>query len=712
MHFSLFIFAFGRVIIKPSTCKGLERRDRAARFKRSGCFRSQEGVFGMDKLQALKILRDNTVFWSRLGFCYDPPILDDNGEPLVFNKNFKGQLRFHDAFSDVGVKIHTCILHGGWVGVDQYDYSLCDKVLETIFSSGKTEYFIPRIKLNVPVEWCRENPTEVFVYEKGPRDAEEIRALVGTPRHDWFGGERKAGYRTHGQGENAFFDTRPNVGGLISMQSFSSKKWLEDAGEALRRLVQHLENSPWGERILGYHIGFGGAAESMLWGRSAGKFGDYGVTNQRRFYEWGIQKYGSKEAMVEAWGERCLEEVVPPSELREKSHIASDDFYKDEIADRWSIDYDLYMSEITTDALIHFGSVVKQVTEDKPVGSFYGYILHMARCAYSGHLGWKRLLESDKLDFFAAPKSYRRCKPGEPGGVMAPTVSINRTKLWVDECDNRTHLVYSENLGNASCPEETYTVMLRELCKNLTQNSGMWYMDLGGGWYDDPGIMAHVSALVKASGELRRKQHRSVAQVTVIVDEYSILCTHPSVVRHTENLLRDLCLTGTPVEVIFSHDVGKIDLSRTRLAVLLTPRYLDDSFITELRRELSPDARLLYCGKTKASNGVTLIDVPERAYPTYVIRQADGCTPIGEREDGVIAVRNEQGDYIVGDLNAGVGLLRRIVEGAGVHCYAPEECTVYADNRIVSFFPRLDMSFIPSLPKPQRMTDLLSGKEY
>ena len=295
---------------------------------------------------------------------------------------------------------------------------------------------------------------------------------------------------------------------------------------------------------------------------------------------------------------------------------------------------------------------------------------------------------------------------------MAPTVSINRTKLWVDECDNRTHLVYSENLGNASCPEETYTVMMREFCKNITQNSGMWYMDLGGGWYDDPGIMAHVSTLVKASGELRKKPHRSVAQITVIVDEYSVLCTHPSVVRHTENLLRDLCLTGTPVDVIFSHDVGKIDLSGTRLAVLLTPRYLDDDFIAELRRSLSPDAHLLYCGKTKASNGVELVDVSGRDCPTYVIQLTDGCTPIEEREDCVIAVRNERGDYILGDLKAGVNLLRRIVEGAGVHCYAPEECTVYADNRIVSFFPRKAMSFVPSLPDPRRMTELLSKKEY
>ena len=116
----------------------------------------------MNKKQALEILKNNPVFWSRLGFCYDPPLSDEKGQPLVFQPDFTYQLKIHDDFSDAGVKIHTCILHSGWVGVNKYDYSLCDKVLEGIFKSGKTLYFIPRIKLNVPIGWCRENPEEVF----------------------------------------------------------------------------------------------------------------------------------------------------------------------------------------------------------------------------------------------------------------------------------------------------------------------------------------------------------------------------------------------------------------------------------------------------------------------------------------------------------------------------------------------------------------------
>lgn len=662
----------------------------------------------MDKRKVLEFLRDNPVFWSRLGFCYDPPMADETGAPLVFSKNFEEQMRIHDAFSDAGVRIHTCILHSGWVGVNQYDYSLCDKVLETIFSSGKTEYFIPRIKLNVPIDWCRENPTEITVYENGPRSVEEIRSLVGTLKHDYLGYESEVGYYN----ANGWQDTRPNVGGVISLQSFSSRKWLEDAGEALRRLVLHLEKSPWGDRILAYHIAYGISGESMPWGRISGKFGDFGITNQARFYEWGLEKYGSKQAMVQAWGPQCEAEIVPPSYLREKAYVSSNDFYKNEQEDCWSIDYDLFTTQMNTDALIYFADVVKQNTGGKPVGAFYGYCLHMTRCAFAGHLGWKRLLESGNVDFFAGPKSYFRCAPGEPGGELAPAVSVNHTRLWMDECDNRTHLTVGDNIGNAACAEETYSVMLRELCKNISHNSGLWYMDLGGGWYDDEGIMSHLKNLLKASEVLRKKEHRSVAQITVIVDENSILCTHPSVVEHTENLLRDLQLTGTPIDIILSHDVGSIDLSRTQLAVLLTPLCLDNDFIVRLRKALPEKAHILYCGKTEAENGVRLLDVPKRPAPTFTIEPSVDCIPVSYNEDGLIAVQNTQGDFIISTLNPGVDLLRNIVESAGVHCYAPAECAVYADNRIVSFFPRRDMNFVPALAGPLHLTEVLSGREY
>lgn len=661
----------------------------------------------MTKKEALEFLRNNPVFWSRLGFCYDPPIKDKNGKPLVFDSDFSYQLKIHDDFSDAGVKIHTCILHSGWVGVNEYDYSLCDRVLESIFESGKAEWFIPRIKLNVPVNWCLENPSEVFVYENGPKTEEEICALVGTPKQDWLGYESEKGYYV---ATDKWQDERPNVGGLISNQSFSSQKWLEDAGEALRRLVVRLENSKYAEKILAYHICYGACGESMLWGRQNGRFGDYGIANQRHFYDWALRKYGSRENIKKAWGN--FDCVIPPSYLREKETFKSEDFYKNETADRHSVDYDIFMTEVNTCALSHFGKIVKDNSGDKPVGAFYGYIIHMGRTPYTGHLGYHILLNDPNIDFFAAPKSYYRSIPGEPGGEMAPTVSINGKKLWVDECDNRTHLTVGDNNSNASDAEETYAVQLREFCKNVSHNSGLWFMDLGGGWYDDRGIMNNISAIVSANNALRKIKHQSRAEIIAVMDEKSVMLTHPNVTNRIEDMLRNFQLVGAPIDIVFSFDIENVDFSYASALVLLTPLCTDENMIANLRKKIPQKTHIIFCGKSDGATDFELIDSENSEYPEFYIKETPKVCPIIRDGDGnTVCAVNSFGDYMISKHGLSVSELRKITELCGVRFYAPEECAVYADNRIVSFFPRTDMKFVPNIPEKE-YTNIITGEKY
>lgn len=662
----------------------------------------------MNKKEALEILRKNPVFWSRLGFCYDPPMLDENGKPLVFNSDFSYQLKVHDDFSDAGVKIHTCILHSGWVGVDKYDYSLTDRVLEAIFASGKAEYYIPRIKLNVPIEWCKENPTEVWVYENGPRTVEGIKELVGTLKHDYLGYDSKVGYYN----ANGWQDPRPNLDGLISNQSFSSKKWLADAGEALKRLVDHIESSEYGNKIIAYHICFGTSGESMPWGRQSGKFGDYGISNTENFKKWATKKYGTFEKALEAWGE-TNGDIIPPSYLREKQHICSSDFYKDENVDRWSIDYDEYMSVVNAEAISHFAKIVKDCSKDKPVGTFYGYILYMQRSAYAGHLGFQKLLADPNVDFFAAPKRYSRSFPGEPGGVMAPAVTINRDKLWLDECDNRTHLTVGDDNNNSTCPEETYTVQLRETCKNISYNSGLWYMDLGGGWYDDKGIMNNISRLVKSFEKINLKAHCSAAEIVIIVDERSVMLTHPSVIAKIDNMISNIMLCGAPVDIIYSFDSKRADFSNAKAVVLITPLCLDNDYINDLKSRIPDNASVVVVGKSSYNCELKLVDLGNNDFPEFSID--DSCNPLFELRDydgKIICASTDEKVYLIPNHDLSTCELRSIFDICGVDFYAPAECTVYADNRIVSFFAREDIEFVPHVLQKGAFRNIITDEEY
>ena len=662
----------------------------------------------MNKETALHLLRTTPLFWSRLGFCYDPPRYHENGERIVFNPTYS-EAKTHADFTMAGVALHTCILDSGWVGVDTYDYTLCDRVLKEVFEAGRAEYFIPRIKLNVPLDWCRENPTELFVYENGPCDAEEIRALVDTEKQDIIGYESPKGYYN----ANGWQDTRPNVGGVIARQSFSSKKWLADAGEALKRLIDHLENGPYGDRILAYHIAFGTSGETVMWGCHSGRFGDFGITNRAAFLAFGAEKYGSLEAALGAWG-TSAEECIPRADVREPKNAKGQGVCRADRNGVWANDYDLFVNACNIDAIEHFGKIVKGNTADKPVGAFYGYIMHLARCGYAGHLGnWERVLNSPYVDFIAAPKSYRRSDPGEPSGEMCPVLSVNARKLWLDECDIRTHLATGDAAHSHSRGQkDTESMFLRELCKNLTHNSSLWFMDLGGNWYSDAEIMKFVQRLCAVQKKVCERAHTSAARVLAVMDEASMLWTPLARNGRIEHLWRNINLCGVPCDLVLSQDVARTDLSSVELVILLTPYKADKAYVESLRALLPADAKILFVGESAAIEGVKYKEAPDEEFVDLRLPLQEGVLPLCRDYKGAVTVGAlKNGDILAASCALDVAAVDKIFTYAGVTRQAPVECCVYADNRLIGLFPREDVSFIPDIPEGVAWRDVLTGEE-
>ena len=609
-------------------------------------------------------LRENAIFWSLLGFCYDPPIPDENGNPRIFDTNFARYTRYHDDFSAAGVDVHTFILHSGWVGVDQYDYSLCDRVLDGLFASGKTKYAFPRIKLNVPVDWCAKYPEEVWVYEQGPRDAEGIRQLVGTLQHDWLGYDDPQGYFL----DNAWRDPRPNVGGLISMQSFSSRQWIHDASVALEKLIRRIEEGPYADRIIGYHIAYGISGELMPWGRNSPRYGDFGISSQKHFLQWGLQKYGSMEALRAAWGD-FGSDVVPPKAIAEPQQLGM--LSKTDSA--WGTDYMRYFSQVNTDALMAFAKVAKQASGGKLVGAFYGYVQDVVRAAYAGHLGWDRVLKCPDLDFFAAPKSYRQKGPGDPGGEMCPSASVNLHKLWVDECDNRTHLSNETGQQPAENLEQTWTVHWREWAKNVSHDSGLWYMDLGIGWFDEAGIMENISRIMAANKRVRKIPHKRTAQILNVIDLESKMALPYELTRNATDTLRNWQRCGVAIDNILTDDLFEVSLEGVKLLIFSSAYALTAEKLGRLRQILPADCRIVWQGQTPY----------EMAQPD----ERDILLPL--------LLTPEQ--------------LRCVVEENGVHTYAPLGCAVYADNRAIGFFPKDEMAFTADLGAEYDVFDAMTG---
>lgn len=664
-----------------------------------------------------QILRESPFFWSRLGFCYDPPRLDCDGKPIVFSNEFENYVKVHNKFYDAGIKYHTTILHSGWVADGKYDYSLTDKTLSALLDANPDIYYLPRVKLNVPPDWCKNNPDETFVYYKGPRTAEEISALACTLKHDYFGMELPRGYPVNSP-KTEFVDDRPNVGGVISLQSFSSKKWRADAKETLERLIKHIENSPYADRIIGYHIAFGMCGENHqwgAWGRWTDDHGDYGIGNRKRFVEFGKAKYG--EELLEKWNVDSKDniEIPSPQMLLGKKETPEELYFHNNLI---CCDYYEFISECTADAILDFCKVIKEY--NKIAGAFYGYTFGY-EAAYAGHCAVDKVINSPYVDFLSSPKGYYRSVAGLPGGEQGPSFSMNKKIAWLDEIDNPTHL----SLGSKSAENlnETKTLLYREAIKNFTCGQGFWWMDLGDGWYDAAEVMAEIKNITELSTQINKIKTKSISDVLYVVDEYSTKAM--AVSAGLENALlyegiTQLKLSGTVSDILRLTDLydEKVDLRQYKLIIFA------NCFKMEKVPEI-PEGTLCIWNYTPGIQGVEFglqnvkkitgmeVFLTEAQRPPldmsycrdYVMRQRgedfplvaivnDGKTEIIEKyENGDIKTARKGNNILYTFPEISAEDIHKYACEAGCYVPAPVNCTVYADNRITGFFPLEDVEF-------------------
>ncbi len=629
----------------------------------------------MDK----SILRDQTIFWSRLGIGIGHKAFDEDGNPAIGNDTFS-ELQDHQDFYKRGIKLHSFILEAGWVGDGVYNFTTTDRTMDAACKIGDDVLLIPRIKLDPPYDWLKKYPEEVFVYYDGPRTPEEISALVDTPLHDCLGYDAPNGMY---MGNPKY--TRPNVGGKISNHSFSSDRWLKDAQETVRVLFAHLEEK-YGDKILGYHIAYGTSGETLLWGRISKRYGDYGIGNRRKFKAFLKERYGIDG------------ELPPPEERYNGKATASDYLRAEKPICRY---YDEFTNEVNSNAIEVLCKTAKEVAPTKLTGVFYGYFMAIADSCYTGHTYIQRLLDSPYVDFFAAPKSYSRCKPGDSSGEQSVSQSINLTKVWVDECDVRTHLAAPNTPKNWASENmlQTKNALVRELSKNLMHDSGFWFMDLGGGWYRSDEMMDLVEELNEINTKMRTKAHQSKSDVLVLMDELSAVVTSIgySVQAYCSDLVSNLARTGALVDIFRSCDIKSIDLSQYKLIVFAYDFHLNVETLNYVKERT--DATIMFqflagCladgefsfDNIKNVTGFSLYDNHNEnskySFPSIKINN----DVLYENEQGSFAKRYENGRNLIMNTIPYLSIeeLTEVVKNAGCHRFVNADYTVYGDNRFLS----------------------------
>ena len=653
----------------------------------------------MKSKEALKLLDNELIYWSRLGWAADPHVVDDKGEVLLYEDMEVNMKYCRQMIGECGIGVLCSRLPVGWTDVDTYNFNTADKVLDALFAEFPDLHYIPRLTLNAPWGWQKANPDELCLYETADfKNSDEIAAAVQTPMQDGRGAHIKDS--------------------VFAFQSFASKKWLHDAKVALGLMIEHLEER-YGDRMIGYHVEYGKCGETHFWGSSA----DHSKVNKKAFYDFCIKKYGSAGKLSAAWGTENItpENIkIPENAERYKKGPELDSFFhmgEENIIYR---DYNEYRKALSLEIVNTLCKEAKEKSGGKLVGLFHGYIVHDG-ADYHGHTDIEELLNGEYVDYMTAPKFYYRCEYGEPCGSHCPPMSLKRkNKVWIEEIDTRTHMPAMGKfttgpvippIGHANNMDETRWVLWREFARCEMSGAVCWYMDLGGGWFDDEDILKEMTKINDMRHTLSKMKRESVSEILVVVDEENQIMTtqdHGFHVRALQDTICETAMTGAPYDMCRQKELAEMDLAKYKLVIFLNAFLMSYEDFSKLKFSENTHFIWNYApGHIKGdTTKLTGMKVKETGlfdnFPYLEIMPEDGVEVLeryGESALEYKKIPKLEGLPLSGIKTAVKGnsllavlpsvnrqIIREFAEKAGCRMYAPAGSIVYADNRFTAIF--------------------------
>jgi len=435
------------------------------------------------------------------------PTLFINGDPnssmvyMTYNPNSK----YFKQFGDEGVHIYSfssTLSESGyglapttWIAPDKYDYSNMDERTMMILNEDPNAYIFPRIYLHSPRWWDDKYPDELVTIDPGD----------GKPVPFYHPNNKR-------------------------VPSWASETWRRDTADSIRKYIAHIKSMPYADRIIGYHIASGTTEEWMMWGGNEGQWADYSKPNLEAFRKWLKKKYVNVENLHKAWDDNEVtfdNAKIPTKSERESTNLLS---FRDPSKEMGVIDYYLYNSDMVAETMEYFAKVVKAETNNQAiVGVFYGYVLQLIgehRQQNAGHLALQNVWNSPHIDFITSPTSYAFRGLGTGySHFMSLTDSVKlHKKMWFDENDIRTWLTEGDlgEWGRTATYEESLSMQQREFANVICNGCGMWWFDMGGGWYDDERMMSQIGKMKAIADQTIELDKSPVSEIAMIVDDASL----------------------------------------------------------------------------------------------------------------------------------------------------------------------------------------------
>ncbi len=522
--------------------------------------------------------------------------------------------------------------------------------LEVLMSAVPDAYVMLRLNVAPPKEWVNAHPEEMLTYSDGSH-----RPCICT---------------TVGRGEV-----------LDGMHSLCSEAWRRDADRALAEYFDVLEKTPHFDRVIGFFLCAGGTSEwyyPQPLQTEDGAYGDFSEPFRREFEQFLRNKYGTLEALRRAWKrpDATFEHPLIPT-IAERAYAGVADEKILDALHSWETmgrvigqkldmnareetnvgvflnanscqhvaDFYTAWHRATANTIIHFGHTLKNRFPNLLVGAFYGSYGCTSYFDGSTCSGTPAILDSGVIDFLAAPGVYNN---REPGGVVALREMQDsfrlRNMIFINEDDSRTHLATPWVQRDAMAlytAEDSVKTLKRDFARDLCEEINGWWFDMGGGWYNDPDILALFRRQQEVAQFAYSLDRTKKNEIALIYDAESVHYVSQRTTQLVTDFFRtsDLHRIGAPVDYYFHNDMARPDMPDYKMYLMLNQYCLTDAereaVFAKARRNhavvvwlyapgfINPDAeRVMDRAHIEKTVGMSVREIDETFFPHFRVDPA------------------------------------------------------------------------------------------
>lgn len=662
------------------------------------------------------------------------PTLVVDGRPIrtVTFETYAPRPRYYQQFANADTEVFSFSTNAAacdyghsadtWLDESTWDYAQFEHRAAMVLAARPDALLLPRVNLGTPRWWLQRNADELERFDDGS---------------------------TLPSGDN------PTLPRDRAFPSLASTPWRKAIGNALERLIQHVDTSRFGPNVIGWCLAGGHTEEWYHWGCNTARLAGYSERTQRAFRNWLGRKYGRDLALQETWNDRDVTLAsarVPTATERLRRGPGG---FRDPASQMNVIDFYHFWNGLLPETIEYFAKVARSVSQDRHViGAFYGYLYEFAGDPEFGHNAASRLVRSPFIDFMSVTASYfnRQAATGSDYQRSPAHSLLLHGKLWYHDNDvvsyRAKQLMADRGFSDQADWPRNLSLQLKRLGYTETPQKSQWmyrrgwgfaiahgmhqaWFDLHDGYFDAPDLMSEIKRLNVLAADQRLWPRTSIAQILVVADESSCAYANPRselLRRALTEPQNQLTRIGAPCDHILLDDLHRADVDRYRLVLFLNCYNVDSHQRAAISRLKRGGKHLVWfgmpgwfngstrsCDQMKALTGFEFHSIPGDALPARVSNGESTTHNLSADSEPPALARRAFRDwvsYYAREPAIHVAMIRNLAQKSGVHLFSTDDHVLYANQSLLVLHAAAPGKLRLRFPSVCDVVDLIGGTTW